>query len=278
MVRGETRTKKATYGGRDLFYTIWQDRKPVRLLHTIKTWNGTCRRQVKANRTKTWGRRHFQRATIIPVYNNNMGGTDKGDQGATYYRPRVKTRNWISRIFSHFLNIGCVNIFIIIQHLRNNNIQEVRDILPKSQLSFRLKLVKALAKEYQEDRMLPEAESHMRTMSKKQWEKDYSRLTNAHFPISVHTEEEDMYEGKKRPRVEGSNVRNWIRGRCKICTKKVSIQCKSCGVYHCINNDNNDINCWIKFHTCRSFEEIDLNGDENKEIESDELSDGSVTV
>ena len=57
MVRGETRTKKAKFGGRDIFYTIWQDRKPVRLLHIIPTWNGTCRRQVKDNRrTKIWGR------------------------------------------------------------------------------------------------------------------------------------------------------------------------------------------------------------------------------
>ena len=115
MVRGETRTRTATFGGRELFYTIWQDRKLFRLLHTIPTMNGTCRRQVKDNRTKTWGRRQFQRDTITPVYNNNMGGTDKGDQGGTYYRPRVKIRNWITRIFTHLLNIGCVNTFIIIQ-------------------------------------------------------------------------------------------------------------------------------------------------------------------
>ena len=31
------------------------------LLHTILTMNSTCRRQVKDNRTKTWGRRQFQR-------------------------------------------------------------------------------------------------------------------------------------------------------------------------------------------------------------------------
>ena len=154
----------------------------------------------------------------------------------------------------------------------------MQDILPKSQLDYRVKLVQALAKEYQEERVLQEAESHPRTMSKKQWEKDYSRLTGAHFPISMHTEDEDMYEGKKRPRVEGSNVRNWIRGRCKLCTKKVSIKCKSCGVFLCVHNDTNDQNCWIRFHTCRSFEEIHQNNDENDESELNELSDGSVTI
>ena len=199
MARGETRTRSATFGDRKLFYTIWRDRKPVRLLHTIPTMNGTCRRQVKDNRTKTWGRRQFQRATIIPVYNNNMGGTDKGDQGGTYYRPRVKTRNWITRIFAHFINIGCVNTLIITQHL-SKVVGILRPILPKSQLSYRLKIVNALAKDYQEQGILHEAQSHQRTQSKKQWEKDYSRLIGAHHhPLSEPTEGENRFEGKKRP-------------------------------------------------------------------------------
>ena len=59
MVRGQSVTKKATFGGRDIYFTIWQDRKPVRILHSIKTYRGKCRRQVKDNRTRAWGRVQF---------------------------------------------------------------------------------------------------------------------------------------------------------------------------------------------------------------------------
>ena len=60
--------------------------------------NGTCRRQVKDNRTKTWGRRQFQRATIIPVYNNNMGGTDPKLDYADVYPP---SQHWVCEHIYH---------------------------------------------------------------------------------------------------------------------------------------------------------------------------------
>ena len=208
-----------------------------------------------------------------------MGGTDKGDQGGTYYRPRVKTRNWITRIFTHhLLNIGCVNTFIIIQDLYRK-IKELQPILPKSQLGYRLKLVDVLAKKYQDDRILPEAPSHpTRGQTKKQWEKDISRLIGAHHSTSEHKDEETRYEGQKRPRFEGSYVRNWFRGRCKLCSKQGTIKCKSCGVFLCIQNTSNDINCWERFHTCRVFPEIHKAGDKASKSKSEEVSDGEVTV
>ena len=106
MVRGESVNKKTTFGGRDIYYTLWQDKKPVRILHSIKTYRGHCKRQVKDSRTNAWGRRQYRRPTVVPKYNGSMGGTDTSDQLGQTYRPRLKTKSWIPKVFSHFLNHG----------------------------------------------------------------------------------------------------------------------------------------------------------------------------
>ena len=255
MVRGESVTKKATFGGRDIYYTLWQDRKPVRVLHSIKTYRGQCRRQVKDNRTKVWGRKQYSRPTIIPKYNHSMGGTDGMDQLAQTYRPKLKTLSWIPRIFSHFLNVGVVNMYIIAMHIRNkpNQHEHVKAIIPARHLHFRLSLVEALTRPYVHNCILQEAPIVLETKSKKQWESDISRLSGAHFPVQVHTSGDQRYEGKKRPRIEGSNVRNWVRGYCKLCDKLIPTSCESCQVYLCIGNASNTITCWKRFHTCRKI-------------------------
>ena len=59
MYRGQSVTKKTTFGGRDIYYTLWQDKKPVRILHSIETYRGECRRQVKNTTTNQWGRQLY---------------------------------------------------------------------------------------------------------------------------------------------------------------------------------------------------------------------------
>ena len=255
MHRGESVTKKTTFGGQDIYYTLWQDKKPVRILHSIKTYRGQCRRQVKDSATNQWGRKQYARPTVIPKYNGSMGGTDTNDQLGQTYRPRLKTRSWIPRIFSHFLNHAVVNMFVIAKAIRNKAGQHdhVVSILPSRHLHYRLTLIDALTESYLQQRILPEAPVNQTTLSKKQWEGQISRLSGAHFPVQLHTNLDQRYEGNKRPRNEGSNVRNWIRGYCKICDKHISTSCESCQVFLCVGNSTNTITCWKRFHTCRKI-------------------------
>lgn len=118
-------------------------------------------------------------------------------------------------------------------------------------------------------------------MTKKQWEKEQSRLIGAHFPTSVRLE---AFEGKPRERGQGSNKRNWKRGSCKLCGKHLPNICENCGVYLCIKNDQNQMNCWKKFHTRATFSEPDDSPEavaiegleaERKQGQSAEDSDGS---
>ena len=271
-------TKKTTFGGRDIYYTLWRDKKPVRILHSIETYRGECRRQVKNTTTNQWGRQQYARPTIIPKYNGSMGGTDTNYQLGQTYRPRLKTTSCIPRVFSHFLNHAVVNMFVIALSIRNRMEQHehVIKILPRCHLHFRLTLVDALTKSYLRQRILKEAPVNQQPMNKKQLEADLSRLAGAHHPTHLHTNDNQRLEGKKRPRNEGrSNARNWIRGYCKICNKLIPSFCESCQVHLCLGNVTNTLTCWKRFHTCRKITDPKPPADQEQINDADGEDDNS---
>ena len=59
-----------------------------------------------------WQRSEYTRPTIIPIYNQGMGGTDSGDQWLEAYRPELEKISWVPRVLTHFLNMAIVNSFI----------------------------------------------------------------------------------------------------------------------------------------------------------------------
>ena len=70
-LRGEFCTRKALFNGSTVYYTEWQDKKPVKILHTFNTYKDTCTRQVREN--GRWSRKQYTRPTIINLYNKGMG-------------------------------------------------------------------------------------------------------------------------------------------------------------------------------------------------------------
>ena len=92
----------------------------------------------------------------------------------------------------------------------NNMSMSSKFYLPRRHLHFRLTLVDALTKSYLQQRILKEAPVNQQSMNKKQWEADLSRLTGAHHPTHLHTNDNQRFEGNKRPRNEESNVRYWV--------------------------------------------------------------------
>ena len=87
------------------------------------------------------------------------------------------------------------------------------------------------------------------------WEKDRSRLAGLHFPEMVYTEEGKDLESIKKMRVEGnSSARNYERGYCLLCTRRMSIKCATCGVCLCIIiNDEEGSNCFKEWHSKVKF-------------------------
>ncbi len=93
---------------------------------------------------------------------------------------------------------------------------------------------------------------------KSKWSRDVTRLIGRHIPFQQYA-----------PYSESGNTRNLIRGYCKMCTRKVTICCKKCHVYLCIEvladsgaaasaaaaaSDGGPViptekSCWEVFHT-----------------------------
>ena len=48
-----------------------------------------------------------------------MGDTDSFDQQISYFRPSLKTRRYLARVFTHFLSASVVNAFIIHRQYHN---------------------------------------------------------------------------------------------------------------------------------------------------------------
>ena len=96
----------------DIYFTAWQDNKPV---HLLSTWP-PLRERVRRNDIDPQGRHvslQIDRPSVIGVYNKAMGGTDKHDQLHQYYKTPLKTKKWPTRIITHLLISSVVNACII---------------------------------------------------------------------------------------------------------------------------------------------------------------------
>ena len=53
------------------------------------------------------------RPSIIGIYNNTMGGTDKFDQREQYYDDRHRTLHWQLRLILHFFRSAVINAKVL---------------------------------------------------------------------------------------------------------------------------------------------------------------------
>ena len=106
--KGDVKCKQRL--GEDLFFTAWQDNKPVHMLSTIKP---RLQKIMRKSSTLGWKRAEIPSHSLIPAYNFGMGGTDRMDQLNSYYKFHHKGIRWTHRIFTHFLGVSVVNANIL---------------------------------------------------------------------------------------------------------------------------------------------------------------------
>jgi hypothetical protein len=252
--RGEILVHKTTISEKPVFITSWMDNKPVMVLSSLDTKVHQVVRSVQVRNTNIWNRVEFPAPTIIPLYNEGMGGTDGIDQKLSYYRPKLKALSWGPRIYSHSMSLAAVNAFLIMMGRERN--------LPKNydHLQFLKKLIRQLA-----DPLLCEFElqtpiTYRGTQYKKreQWNEDYTRVQGKHMPCSIRQPREEG-AGKTSNGDQTVISRNLKRGRCMICGQSNTTYCEQCGCYLCIveyrdgSIHDREMTCWKKFHTVRNF-------------------------
>ena len=59
---------------------------------------------------------------VIKEYNNNMLGVDMCDMYLALYRQTIRTKKYYKKFFCHFINLACVNSFLIYKNLRSSKV------------------------------------------------------------------------------------------------------------------------------------------------------------
>ena len=174
--RGACKQMVITENGKNAYFVAWQDNKPVHILSTIKSGLHECQRRIQNETTRRWERITYPQPSIIKTYNSAMGGTDSFDQRLSYFRPALKTRRYLARVFTHFLSASVVNAFII--HRQYHNTSNTFQLRP-----FIEKLIFELVP--QVDLFAPRGIAPIFKRRLAQWEQDRTRLnTNViHAPF-----------------------------------------------------------------------------------------------
>lgn len=202
----------------------WFDNKAVHLISTyisqepvefVKRWSVATKQYV-----------NVPRPSIVKEYNTFMGGVDLHDMLVQLYRTNIKGQRFYLRIIFHFINMACVNAWLL---YRRHCAQQNKKHRPL--LDFVCDIAAGLLKRGAEPRKRGrQSESPKPGPSKKR------RVEKAPRPVA-----DVRYDG----------VGHWPeyypnKSRCKLCIKSYSrMKCGKCNVSLCLNKEKN---CFLKFH------------------------------
>lgn len=228
--RGTIKVMKAERGQNTFYFTAWMDTKPVHMLSTYESFASTVRRTRLGG---AYQRIEIRRPTVIADYNKGMGGTDRGDQQAVYYRFNHRTVKWQHRIISHFLMSAAVNAFILSCAKPTTKSSAFLPFL--HQLLGELAESNAAYNESDEDEPavndVPAGQPHMSANFVQRsggWQHDFRRLTASHTPL--------FFPGEQ--------------GRCKAnCGNRTQMKCAECDAWLC-KSTSLEGKCWQRFHSC----------------------------
>jgi hypothetical protein len=203
----------ATLQRRELVAHAWKDNKQVMVMSTNSQ---PTSRGLVMRKTNDGSRISITCPESIILYNQFMGGVDKGDQLRGYYRCRVKTRKFYKYIFFFLLDVAITNSFILYRGSTNGKTKTIKE--------FRILLSQELIGDYV-SRRRPGRLSH-----------PIKNLPIMHFPV--------------RLRGEGSNSK---RGKCGYCSKSkkkrtdTTWYCNDCQMWLC-HTGQEETDCFLSWH------------------------------
>ena len=203
---------------------LWHDRRDVAVLSTAHNQSvNVVMKRPKGGREKV----PTPCPTSICDYNIYMGGVDLTDQYISYYSlTQRKTVKWWKKIVWRMVDISILNAWIIFHS--NYPEDEI-----KSHRQFRIQLVHELVQPLLSLKASPECPINLYAKGQRPVSAE-KRLLGKHFPYkSAH------------------------RGRCVVCSRKVTSQgkkdtktmnfCPKCDVHICIGS------CFEAFHTMSKY-------------------------
>jgi len=226
--------------GVQIYFTAWADNKPVHMLSTWKPNYTMVTRRVKEQRTGVFKEIVIPRPTTTGSYNQGMGGVDNGDQKASYYNPRLRTKRWMNRKICHWLIQAAINAHILYKDHTNTEMTILDFFIGiiSDWCGFEAEL--SNEGDYDgdvEDSQTAYSRHHMST-----WDKlAHVRLQGEHYPLRF----ERTKGSETEPGIDG-------RGQCKICRMKSMFKCDKCDVWLCIQSNTRET-CWKHFHSAENL-------------------------
>jgi hypothetical protein len=221
--RGDMKCMVAKNNEHNYYFTAWMDSKPVHILSTYLGYFKQVARKTK-DAAGAFIRVLINRPTVIADYNKGMGGTDQGDQLASYYRYEHRTVRWPHRIFTHFVMTTAVNAHIL--YREHHKLENLTLLMFLDGLMDELIVDNCddIAPQPQEPEPVEQPKKHNRVSS---LSGDNIRL------VSTHT----------MCKVKG------VQRRCMAgCTREIGTKCVQCDQFLCLNYEG-EPSCWDIFHS-----------------------------
>lgn len=213
-----------------LSVTNWVDNKAVSLCSSFvgKEPMGVVKRYSKQQKSRV----DVPCPKAVTIYNKNMGGVDLLDAMLGFYRIKIRSKKWYHRLFFHFIDLCCVNSWLLWRRVMKQKGDEIYMPL----LDFKLAIADVLM--HKDCKVYTPTRKRGRPMNQ---------------------DVEAIKRGKSKRRIElppvevsGDRFNHWPdwrsdRQRCKMegCKLKSQVMCEKCGCYLCFNKDRN---CFKMFH------------------------------
>jgi len=199
-----------------IYFTAWQDNKPVHMLSTFPPERQPILRHCKTKADGPYEQVRLWIPTNIPLYNRGMGGTDLIDQLASYYRTVLEAKRSTMRLFTHFTMVTMINAMILFRQINNSDV---------TLFKFLNALVDQLTGGPANIEGLEAVEARCRPNE---------RLCGAdHCLVKGLVDTRDIRATRKR---------------CKVCSSLTPYVCDKCDVHLCLNVKGEQ-NCFRRYHT-----------------------------
>ena len=122
----------------------WKDKRVITMLSTFH--RGSDSVNVQRN-TKQNGQHvvlQLRQPKAIHDYNHGMGGVDAFDSRSAAYRIRRKSRKYWKALLYDFIEIACVNSYILFEQYRQDHAEEIQRIRTYDHEEFRVFLIRQL--------------------------------------------------------------------------------------------------------------------------------------
>lgn len=229
MDRGTSVEYVCDFESVEISSVAWRDNKTVCLLSTYagELPKGNVERYDRKRKQKI----NIECPKLVQEYNQHMGGVDLMDSLIGRYKIKIKSKKWYMRLFYHLLDMTLVNSWLL--YRRRSREKGAEKCMKLAE--FRAEVAYCLCN-VGSNRLLKRGRPS--DLEKEIAEKKKRSATTTYVP-------------PKDVRLDGHS--HWplykdTRQRCKMpkCTSFSYIQCSKCGLYLCLNKNNN---CFHKFHS-----------------------------